>query len=721
MTFGSPGSNAARPEPASTRRTAGHQEPEPTPGTARDQAGAWAARPPLWRELAIGLILFGCYSLVANLSSLGRDRAAERKGRAILDFERAAHISWDETLNHWIVPHHVLRIAANYEYAYTYILSALILVAWLYVRRPETYRWARNSFLVMNVLAFICFVVYPVTPPRLLVGEGFVDTVTLGHTVGSWGTPLVGHANQLAAMPSLHIAWAVWVSVVLACVSGAKWVQGVSALHVLVTALVIFATANHYVSDALGGIVVVWLTLGIMAIVQDRPGRWSGPRVAAADAFFLHVETPAAPQHVGGVIMMIDEPDGAAYQRRLRAGIGEHLSELPRFRQVLAPSSRWRRPRWHRVDELDWDWHVPLVDLSRPDGRPGGMAALEALVAEVQSTPLPRDRPLWRWMSVTGFADGKAAGLFVMHHSVADGIGTVMHAFKLIAPQPPPLTADRVAPRRLRRALAVVVGLAQLATDGRPRRTLPSGNNAERRYAMVPLPLATARAVARGHGVRVSDVLLSAVAGGLRRVRGGDDLPSMLRVAVTLTVRVPDTSAEGNSTAAVMTDVPLGPMSELDRLTETARRTGPLHTGTRALASRFVMDSGTAVLPPPAQAWFARTVYGSKYFQAIVSNMPGPPGVYRMAGGLMTGVFPLLPLAPGSPLAVGVLGWDANLCVGVTVDPELFDDAQKLARTVRQIVEDLIPAEQPTAETVGDAESERAGSTAGGASGGHSG
>src|SRR5215468_12476901 len=100
MTFGSSGSNAAGPEPASTRRTAGQQEPDSTPATTRHQDPERAARPPLWRELAIGLILFGCYSLVANLSSLGRDRAAERNGRAILDFERAAHISWDETLNH---------------------------------------------------------------------------------------------------------------------------------------------------------------------------------------------------------------------------------------------------------------------------------------------------------------------------------------------------------------------------------------------------------------------------------------------------------------------------------------------------------------------------------------------------------------------------------------------------------------------------------------------
>jgi diacylglycerol O-acyltransferase / wax synthase len=291
----------------------------------------------------------------------------------------------------------------------------------------------------------------------------------------------------------------------------------------------------------------------------------------------------------------------------------------------------------------------------------------------------------------------------------------VLHAFKLIAPTPPPLTQSRSEPGALRRALGVVIGLAQLATDGRARGTLPSGSTGSRRFAMVGLPLATVRAVARGHRVRVSDVLLSAVAGAVQRVCGGDGLPPMLRVAVTLTVRVPDTTAEGNSTAAVMTDVPLGPMPEPERLAETARRSGPLHTGTRALASRFVMETGTAVLPPPAQAWFARTVYGRRYFHGIVSNMPGPPGVYRMAGGLMTGVYPILPLAPGAPLAVGVLGWDATLCVGVSVDPELVDDAADIASAVRQIIDDLeaaMPVVHPLESAAGDVHSVGAGSSA---------
>ena len=79
----------------------------------------------------------------------------------------------------------------------------------------------------------------------------------LGHTWGSWGSPLVGHANQLAAMPSLHFGWALWVSVVLARISGSRRVQLVSAVHVLLTLWVILATGNHYLLDALVVTVIV--------------------------------------------------------------------------------------------------------------------------------------------------------------------------------------------------------------------------------------------------------------------------------------------------------------------------------------------------------------------------------------------------------------------------------------------------------------------------------
>jgi uncharacterized protein DUF1298 len=170
------------------------------------------------------------------------------------------------------------------------------------------------------------------------------------------------------------------------------------------------------------------------------------------------------------------------------------------------------------------------------------------------------------------------------------------------------------------------------------------------------------------------------------------DLPrGLLRVSVPLMVRPPDAAAEGNLTAAVMTEVPLGPVpgGEVARLAEITRRSRRLYTGTRTLAGNFAMRAAGVVLPVPAHAWFARTVYGSFMFQAIVSNMPGPDVPLSLAGAPLAGVYPILPLAPRAPIAVGALGWDGVLSIGVVTDPALLDDVASLADAMKVVYDEL--------------------------------
>ncbi|BCB76357.1 hypothetical protein GCM10022251_24430 [Phytohabitans flavus] len=643
--------------------------------------GGKPERPPWVREIAIGLAVFAVYAVVTSRDWPGRRETAMARSRQIFDLERALHIDIEPALNRWLVPHDTLRVIANYEYATTYIVSALALIFWLYWRRPPVYRWARNSFVLVNLLSIACFAVYPVAPPRLVHGLGFVDTVLLGQTWGSWGSPLVSHANELAAMPSLHFAWAVWVSVMLAAYAGGRLVQLASAVHVGVTALVIMATANHYLLDAVAGALVALLCV---AVTKPSPGR--GERVAAADAFFLHVESAAAPQQVGG-LALLDSADRPDLRDAVEGVVRAHLHEMPRFRQRLSAPSRWRRPRWVDHPDLDWAWHVPERQVSAADGD----AALHALVAEVAATPLPRDRPMWRFVVVTGLSGGRAAVIVLVHHAVADGIGTVAHALKVFEPALPvqaPGPAARLG--RVRAALGTAVGLAQLATDGRPANRYPTSATALRRFGTLEVPLDTVRSLARRHGTRVSDVLLTAVAGGLRRMLPDpDQAASRLRVAVTLTVRDPTSTAEGNSTAAVMTDLPLGPLPEAERLAGVAASCRRLRTGTRAIASRFVMVRLAGLLPAPVHAWFARTVYGARFFQAIVSNMPGPPIQLSLAGVPIIGAHPILPLAPGTPLTVGALGWNGSLCIGISADPALLDDADELAASIGGVLDEL--------------------------------
>ncbi len=661
--------------------------------SARTRAAAVAPavrpqRPALRRELLLGLAVFALYSLVESATGPARRAAADRHGLLLLQLEQAGHYAVEEPANRWLAGHAMLRVLASYEYAVTYLVTAGWLLVWLYRRRPDSYRWARTSFLVLNVIGIGCFALYPTTPPRLLPGAAFVDTVRANHTWGSWGSPLVTHANQLAALPSLHVAWALWVSVVLARISGGRGTQAASALHVLVTVAVIVATANHYLLDAAGAALAVALAFALTALGRGAPGTDAGPRVAAADAFFLYAESPGWPQHVGGVAVAAHSGSARQYRDRLRATIEQALPRLPRFTQRPSPPARWHRPRWLAADRLDWDWHVPVHDLAGADGSPAGPAALRRYVARLQGEPLPRDRPLWRFVVVTGFARDRVAAVLLVHHAVADGIGTVAQAVRLLDPVPE-LGTPPERPGALRRAGGVLVGLAQLATDGAARGPLPSSGTGARHFGTLRVPLPRLRAIARRHRVRVTDVLLSVAAAGVREVLGGRPVPPRFRVATPLMVRTPDSGAEGNVTAAVIATVPLGDLAGPERLARTARQTRRLHTGARALASRFVLSTGVAVLPPALQAWFARTVYGHRFFQAIVSNMPGPTGSYRLAGAPLLEVYPILPLADRAPLAVGVLSWDDVAHFGISMDPALAVDPDALTAAVGRALDAL--------------------------------
>ena len=238
-------------------------------------------------------------------------------------------------------------------------------------------------------------------------------------------------------------------------------------------------------------------------------------RLAAADAFFVYVDCEATPQLLGGLVVINhDATDAAGYRDRLTAVIRAHLAELPRFGQrIVVPKSRWRRPRWAPVAEVDWHWHIPLRDLADAQGKPGGRCALNSLVAQLQSTPLPLDRPPWRFVVATGFAPGRLAAVLIVHHAVGDGLQILAQTAALLEPRAGAALPAGDRPGFVRRAVGTAIGLAQLATDGRNHHLLPSGDGV--RLGTIAVSLAQLRDVAGAHRVSVTDVLLSATAGAL--------------------------------------------------------------------------------------------------------------------------------------------------------------------------------------------------------------
>lgn len=635
-----------------------HPHPPPVPQ---------ARRPRLLGELALGAALFAAYILVDSFHTPARTAAARSHGEQLLRLEQWLHLDIEHGLNSWLAGHPGLMTAANYEYATTYLVSAALLLVITYVWAPPLYRQARNSFIVLNLIAFVCFAALPLMPPRML--PDFVDTVATGGTVGSWGSPLVAGANQLAAMPSLHMAWALWVSVMLARMSRSPWLQVTSAVHVGVTLYVVLATANHYLLDAVGAAAVVVVAVAATERWdRRRPGE---ERMPTSDAFFLDVEAPGHAQNVGGLAML----HGAPSYAEIRDNLAEQLPALPHFTDRLVAPATYR---WVPAGPTDWSHH--LVEQTLPAG-----ADLDSLVGELTAQKLPRDRPLWRVWLIRGAGD-QVAFCIVMHHCMADGIGAVAKLLNLLQPSYELPIPDRPGPTLLQRGGGVIQGLAQLATDGKPAALLPPGGP-RRGFATVEVPLPAVQEVARGHRMRVTELLLAATGIALAAVDPGlaGACDHRLRVSVPVMLRAPGADDGGNLTGAVIVDTPARNASIDDVHDEVCRAGSALRTPTRALAARWVMASALRAVPHRGRRLFARTVYGRKFFQAIVSNMPGPDQEFTMVGCPLVRVHPILPPAPGIPLTVGALSWNGSLAITVVTDADVLD-ARAFAQALQERV-----------------------------------
>ena len=256
-------------------------------------------RSPLWIELAIIVWLFWLYDVINNLAPL-RQALAIRNAQGIISFERSLHIDVERTLNRWLASHHLLATPAVYYYFFAHGVVTFGVLVWLWLRRPARYPRLRAQLVIVNLIAFVVFWRYPLAPPRMFPRLGYQDVVAAAHAVVSWrSAALVHNADQLAAMPSLHIAWASWSGWAVWQVCRRPAVRVVAVAYPLLTAVIVVATGNHYVLDVLAGGAAL-----LTAIALQRAGEWllalrrrKRPVVAATAERTVHPErtnTPAA-------------------------------------------------------------------------------------------------------------------------------------------------------------------------------------------------------------------------------------------------------------------------------------------------------------------------------------------------------------------------------------------------------------------------------------------
>ena len=236
-----------------------------------------------WRELALLAALYGVYMLARALVGVQPDPALDR-GRWLLDIEAAVWLDLERPLNTALHAVPLLAVLADYVYASLhYVLTPIVLV-WLAVRHRSGYRQGRNALLVATALGLFGFWLFPTAPPRLLEGGGFLDPMAVFSGWGWWGEAASAPrgmeelSNQYAALPSLHVGWALWVALQVRANTSRRilrtWVWTYPAL----ITLVVMATANHYLLDAVAGAAVVLVG---HAVTQRLP---SGRRLRQPEA-----------------------------------------------------------------------------------------------------------------------------------------------------------------------------------------------------------------------------------------------------------------------------------------------------------------------------------------------------------------------------------------------------------------------------------------------------
>jgi PAP2 superfamily protein len=217
-------------------------------------------------ELLVVLVLVRIYDSIRSLAAT-READALSHGWSILSLESPFDLDFDLTLNRWLIRSELLTDLAGLWYQFAHLTVTMSVLACCFRYRPDIYRRARNSLILVNVVGLVVFWLYPVAPPRLLPGSGFVDT-----TAAFWQEAARQvSANEFAALPSLHLAWATWsVLVARQLLHNSPWPRRLAPIHGVITALVVVATANHYVIDVVAGIAVCLLCATTTGLI----GRW---------------------------------------------------------------------------------------------------------------------------------------------------------------------------------------------------------------------------------------------------------------------------------------------------------------------------------------------------------------------------------------------------------------------------------------------------------------
>lgn len=226
---------------------------------------------------------FVVVALVANLvvrwSTVDETDAAVAHARDVLDVQQTLGLDWERSVQDFALGAGGLGDLASGFYLWGYLPVVASALVGLYVARPAAYAYLRNALLAAGAVGLLCYAFYPTAPPRL-AGLGYVDTVAASDDLDAAARP-VGLANELAAMPSFHIAWLVVVAVVVYRSTRSRLLRVACVVEPVLMSYAVVATGNHWVLDVPAGVALAVVGLWV-ADRLARERRWVAVSSSAA-------------------------------------------------------------------------------------------------------------------------------------------------------------------------------------------------------------------------------------------------------------------------------------------------------------------------------------------------------------------------------------------------------------------------------------------------------
>jgi diacylglycerol O-acyltransferase / wax synthase len=451
----------------------------------------------------------------------------------------------------------------------------------------------------------------------------------------------------------------------------------------------------------------------------------STDRLTGLDTSFLHMERAGAHMHVASTIVF----EGTApSHEEFRDHIASRLHLVPRFRQKLrfVPFDQGR-PVWVDDPYLNLDYHVRQTALPAP----GSDEQLRNLAARIFSQQLDRSKPLWEMWLVEGLKDDRFAVVGKSHHALVDGVSGVditTVLFDLDAepqgpPTPPPpwlarpeptdakLLGDALrerltspteivrgfraalrGPRQVLRGLGATSKMLGAATAA-PDTVFNVEIGPHRRFAMTQAGLDDLKRVKDAHGGTVNDVILSAVAGGIGnylRARGHDTEGLELRAMVPVSIRADEEhGALGNRISAMMAPLPVWCEDPVERLHLVTAQMGDLKASGQAVGAE-ILTKITDFAPTTIASQAARLQPAQRFFNLVVTNVPGPQFPLYVLGRRMESIFPMVPLARRQALCVGIMSYNGQVNFGLVGDYDAMADLESFALDLEAATREIV-------------------------------